>query len=41
MMTSEALELYVEEGRVSHNWCICVVSHGNGRLGGGRGGLGG
>ena len=26
-MISEALELYVEGGRVSHSWCICVASH--------------
>ena len=30
---SEALELYVEVGRVSHSWCICVVGHGYGGLG--------
>ena len=35
MMISEALKLYVEEyGRHSHSWCMCVVSHGYGRLGG-------
>ena len=27
---TEALELRVEFGRVSHSWCICVVSHGYG-----------
>ena len=40
-MISEALELYVECGRVSHSWCMCVVSHGNCGLGGGRVGGGG
>ena len=24
---TEALELGVKSGRVSHNWCMCVVSH--------------
>ena len=24
-------------GQVSHNWCMCVVSHGYGEVGGGRG----
>ena len=32
-MISEALELYVEGGRVSHSWCMCVVGHGYSRLG--------
>ena len=31
-MISEALELRVEGVRVSHSWCMCVVSHGYGRL---------
>ena len=35
-MISEALELHVEGGRVSHSWCMCVVRHGCGGLGGGR-----
>ena len=38
-MISEALELHVEGGRVSHSWCICAVSHGYGGLGGGRDGV--
>ena len=29
---SEALELFVEGGRVNDSWCMCVVSHGYGRL---------
>ena len=29
-MISEMLELHKEGGRVSHSWCMCVVSHGNG-----------
>ena len=33
---SEALELRVEGGRVSHCWCMCIVSHGYGGLGGGK-----
>ena len=40
-MIAEALELYVEDGRVSHTWCICVVYHGYSRLDGGRDGGGG
>ena len=40
-MISEALELRVEGGRVSQGWCMCVVSHGYGGLGGGRDGGGG
>ena len=40
-MISEALELPVEGGRVSHSWCMVVVSHGYGGLGGGRDGGGG
>ena len=40
-MISEALEVYVEGGRVSHSWCMGVVSHGYGRLGGGSDGGGG
>ena len=35
-MISEALELLVESGRVCHSWCMCVVGHGYGGLGGGR-----
>ena len=38
MWPSEALELYVEGGRVSHSCCMCVIGHGYGRLGGGRDG---
>ena len=34
-MISEALEIRVEGGRVSHSWCMCVVGHGYGGLGGG------
>ena len=26
-MISEALELYVEGGRVSHSWCMCIIGH--------------
>ena len=33
MMMSDVLELCVEGGRVSHCWCMCVVSHGCGELG--------
>ena len=29
-MISEALELYVEGGRVSQNWCMCVACRGYG-----------
>ena len=32
-MISEALEFCVEGGRVSHSWCMCVVSHGYCRAG--------
>ena len=35
-MISEALELYVEVGRVSHSWCMCVITHCNGVLVRGR-----
>ena len=35
-MISEALELSVNGGRVSQSWCMCVVRHGYGVLGGGR-----
>ena len=38
---SEVQELCVEGGRVSHSWCMCVVSHGYGGFGGGRDGGGG
>ena len=41
IMISEALKLCVEGGQVSHIWCIGVVSHGYGGLGGGRDGGGG
>ena len=34
-MISEALELRVEGGRVSHCWCMCVVGHGYGWFDGG------
>ena len=40
-MISEALNLCVEGGRVSHSWCMCVVNHGYGGLGGGWDGGGG
>ena len=40
MLVSEALELHVEGGRVSHSWCMSVVSHGYGVLGGVRDGGG-
>ena len=39
-MISEALELHVEGEQASHSWCMCVVSHGFGGLGGGRDGGG-
>ena len=32
-MISEALEMREEGGRVSHSWCMCVVSHGYGECG--------
>ena len=32
-MISEALELRMEGGRVSHIWCMCVVRYGYGWLG--------
>ena len=38
-MISEALELYMEGGRVNHSCCMCVVSHGYGGLHGGRNGV--
>ena len=41
MMVSEARELRVEGGRVSHIWCKCVLSQGYDGLGGGRNGGGG
>ena len=40
-MISEALEFCMESGRVSHGWCMVVVSHGYGGLGGSRVGGGG
>ena len=39
-MISEALELCVVGGRVSHCWCMYALSHGYGRFGGGRDGGG-
>ena len=39
-MFSEALELYVEGGLVSHSWCMCVVCHSYSGLDGGRNGGG-
>ena len=33
-MISEALELRLEGGQISHSWCMYVVSHGYGGLGG-------
>ena len=41
MMISVALDLYVRGGRDSHSWCMCVVGHGYGWLGGGWDGGGG
>ena len=35
-MISEALDMRVVVGRVRHSWCMCVVIHGYGWLGGGR-----
>ena len=35
-MISEELELYVEGGRVSHSWHMCVVGHARGGMGGSR-----
>ena len=40
-MISEALEMRAKSGRLSHNWCMCVASHGYGGLGGGSDGGGG
>ena len=40
-MISEELELRVKVERVSYSWCIFVVSHGYGGVGGGRNGGGG
>ena len=37
MMISEALELRMEGGRVSHSWCMRVVRHVYGGLCGGQG----
>ena len=34
MLVSEALVLYVEGGRFSHSWCMCVISHGYDGFGG-------
>ena len=36
-MISEALELRLHGGRVSHSWCMCVVGHGYGWFDGGDG----
>ena len=36
MMMSDGLELCVDDGRVNHSWCMGVISHGYGGLGGGR-----
>ena len=41
MMILEALELYVEGGRVNHSWCMCVHDHGYDGLGEGKDGGGG
>ena len=41
MVISKALRLRVEGGRVSHSWCMSVVSHGYGGLVGGIDGAGG
>ena len=38
---SEALELRLEGGLISHSWCMCVVSHGYGVLDGVEDGSGG
>ena len=40
MIISETLELRMEGGRVSRSWCVCVVSHRNGGIGGGLNGGG-
>ena len=40
-MITEALELYMEGGRVSYSWCVCLVGHRYGGMGGGRNGAGG
>ena len=40
-MISEAIELGVKSGRVSHSWCTCAISHGYGCLSGVRDGGGG
>ena len=37
-MISEALMLYVEGGRVSHSWLMCVVGRGYGELSNGMDG---
>ena len=39
-MITEALELRVEGGRVSHSLCMCAVGYGYCGLGGGRDGSG-
>ena len=41
MVISEALELYVKGGRDSLSWCVCVVGHGYGGMGGDIDGDGG
>ena len=40
-MISEVLALYYEWGTNNYSWCMCVVGHGNGGMGGGRDGGGG
>ena len=40
-MISEALELRVESRRVCRSWCMCLVGHRYGGVGGGRDGGGG
>ena len=41
LLLSYHRQLRVEGGQVNHNWCMCVVSHGYGGLGGGRDGVSG
>ena len=40
-MISEALELRMEGGQLSHSWCMCAVSYGYGGFGGDMDGGGG
>ena len=35
-MISQSIELHVKGGRVSHSFCMCVISHGYSGLGGVR-----